>query len=73
MVTAVCRAPYGAHPSSCFPIYTYDSEHLALHQKLAANEESYQEYLNKYIYSLDDEANYLEKVGGIRKILSLLT
>src|SRR6266511_492726 len=27
-VTAVVEAPYGAHPTSCYPHYTYDRAHL---------------------------------------------
>ena len=66
-VDAVVKVPFGAHPSSCFPFYTFDPVHI---QKYMATD--FEEYNKDYI-SLKDNAEYLEKIGGIRSILNIMT
>ena len=66
-VDAVVKVPFGAHPSSCFPFYTFDPLHIQKYLQM-----DYAEYNKDYI-SLKDNADYLEKIGGIRSILNIMT
>ncbi len=66
-VDAVVKVPFGAHPSSCFPFYTFDPVHI---QKYLSS--AFEEYNKDYI-SLKDNTAYLEKIGGIRSILNIMT
>lgn len=57
-VDAVVQIPFGAHPTSCFPAYTFDPIHIKLYLKTDFND-----YHNKYISNKTHE-QYLEAVGG---------
>jgi glutaconate CoA-transferase subunit A len=67
--TAVVEAPFGAHPTSCYPYYAYDRENLSEYLKSARESaEAFKErYLNKYVYGVKSLEEYLEKVGGKAK------
>jgi glutaconate CoA-transferase subunit A len=50
-VTAVVEAPYGAHPSSCYPGYAYDRPHLAEYVAAAsAGGDAVTAYLDTYVH-----------------------
>jgi len=67
-VRAIVLQPWGAHPTSTYRYYQYDSEHIWEYQKCARQGDSaFQEYLEKYIYSCQSFDEYLEKVGGLKK------
>jgi glutaconate CoA-transferase subunit A len=63
---AVVKIPFGAHPTSCYPIYTYDPLHIQNYLKTNFNE-----YKEKFIIG-KTAAEYLEKAGGIQTILNIL-
>lgn len=62
-VDAVVFSPGGAHPGSCGRLYDVDKDHLQEYLAAAATEESFQLYLQKYIYSTNNEEEYFRKVG----------
>jgi glutaconate CoA-transferase, subunit A len=62
-VTAVVEAPYGAHPTSCYPHYTYDRAHLGEWVKAAAADEGVRQYLGRYVLGPGGEEGYLKTVG----------
>lgn len=68
-VTAVVEAPYGAHPTNCYPNYAYDREHMALY--VASTKKGLNEfkegYLDKYVYGVSP-GEYLRLIGGAEKI-----
>lgn len=68
-ITAVVEAPYGAHPTNCYPNYAYDREHIAEYIRATKGglEEFKKEYLYKYVYDVTDE-EYLRLIGGKEKI-----
>lgn len=67
-VEAVVEAPYGAHPTSCYPFYAYDRAHLAEYYRLAqAGPAAFQEYLARYVFEPTSHTDYLERVGGAAK------
>lgn len=52
-VAAVVEAPFGAHPSSCYPDYAYDRRHLAAYVAAVA-EDRVDGYLDRYVRPGED-------------------
>lgn len=65
-VTAVVEAPFGAHPTSCYPHYTYDRAHLGEWVKAAADDHCVGQYLRRYVLAPGSEAAYRDMVGADR-------
>ncbi|MHA1146803.1 MAG: CoA transferase subunit A [Promethearchaeota archaeon] len=65
-IEAVVRMPFGAHPTSCFPIYTFDPIHIQIYMKSDFNKYKQKFILNK------THAQYLESVGGAETILNII-
>jgi glutaconate CoA-transferase, subunit A len=65
LVAAVTEVPFGAHPSSCYPRYAYDRDHLR--EYLTAAQAGAGD-LDKYVatYVLGSEENYRETIGADR-------
>lgn len=63
---AVVKVPFGAHPTSCFPNYTFDPIHIQTYLKT-----DFEEYKRKYILN-KTHSQYLEEVGGVQTILNVL-
>ncbi len=54
-VAAVVEAPFGAHPTACYPGYAYDRGHLAEYVAAAtAGGEALEAYLDRYVRSGED-------------------
>jgi len=54
-VSAVVEAPFGAHPSSCYPDYAYDRPHLAGYVAAATEGgEALREYLDRFVFPGED-------------------
>jgi glutaconate CoA-transferase subunit A len=62
-VTCVVEAPYGAYPCACDSRYTYDLDHIGDYYAASAEPATFERYLDEWIFSLDDHATFLEKVG----------
>lgn len=62
LVDAVIKVPYGAHPTSCFPYYAYDLWHINEIIEYSRSGKI-EEYLKKYVSSLDSFQDYLDKIG----------
>ncbi len=70
-VEAVIHQPFGAHPTSVFRCYDYDAEHLSLYVDHVKRPERVKEYLETYVLGTKDHWEYLEKVGGLRRLNEL--
>jgi len=68
LVDAVCEVPYGAHPTQMPYLYFFDEEHIAEWLSLAETLEGMEAYFQKYVFGVQDFEEYLERVGGIRKV-----
>jgi glutaconate CoA-transferase subunit A len=67
LVTSVTEAPYGAHPSSCYPGYAYDRPHLAEYVKAAtAGQDEIDRYLATYVHGTPTEEAYRKVIGTDR-------
>ena len=63
---AVVKMPFGAHPTSCYPIYTFDPNHIQTYLKTDFND-----YRKRYIET-KSHADYLENAGGAKTILDIM-
>ena len=70
MVDAVIEIPYGAHPGGMFRYYNYDEEHIERYWQASRAAETFQEYLDEFVYGVKDRWGYLEKIG-IRRLMEL--
>jgi glutaconate CoA-transferase subunit A len=64
--TAVVKVPFGAHPTSCYPFYTFDALHIQSYLKLNFND-----YKQKFI-DIKSHAEYFDNAGGSQTILDIL-
>jgi len=71
LVDAVCEVRYGAHPA-CMPYrYFSDEPHIKEWLTLTQTEAGTQEYLDRYVFGVKDFGEYLERVGGVRRMNKL--
>lgn len=67
LIAAVAEVPFGAHPSSCYPRYGYDRNHLREYVAAAqAGPDEAGKYLDAYVYRTGTEDGYREAVGAAR-------
>jgi glutaconate CoA-transferase subunit A len=71
LVDYVVEVPFGAHPCSCHGLYRCDEEHMREYIRMGTKEETFQDYLRRYIYEAGDQNDYLERIGGIKKLMEL--
>ena len=65
LVAAVAEVPYGAHPSSCYPRYAYDRDHLREYLTAAqAGGDDLEKYVATYVQG--SEESYREAIGPDR-------
>lgn len=62
---AVVQVPYGAHPSQCANYYDYDPPFFRMYDQVSRSAESFKEYLNEWVYGVEDNDAYIDKLGAI--------
>ncbi|MEA3557984.1 MAG: CoA-transferase [Candidatus Thermoplasmatota archaeon] len=62
-VDGVIEAPHGSHPGNMPYEYYFDEEYIREYLKAGSDESSLQDYLDKWIYSVNDFDEYLDLVG----------
>ena len=72
-VTNLTEVAYGAHPTSCYPLYAYDRSHTSAYYQAAADgaDTFHNNYLQPYVFGCTNHWEYLEAVGGKPKLTSL--
>jgi len=65
MVDAVVEVPYGAHPTSFFPNYGYDSRFHREWVEAARDPEQVNAFIDRYVRAPSDQKEYLHAVGGV--------
>lgn len=63
LVAAVAEAPFGAHPTSCYPEYAYDRNHLREYVEAAATADGATEYLDRFVTGAPTEEGYRKLLG----------
>ena len=71
LVDAVCEVPYGAHPTQMPYLYYFDEAHIREWLTLSRTEEGTKSYFDRYVFGVRDFEEYLERVGGVRKLTYL--
>jgi glutaconate CoA-transferase subunit A len=70
-VSHVVELPFAAHPTSVYREYDYDAAQIELYVKATRTPESFKVFLDEYVYGVKDHWEYLDKVGGMRRLNSL--
>jgi glutaconate CoA-transferase subunit A len=68
LVDAVCEVPYGAHPAQMPLIYYFDEDHIKEWLEVSKTEEGTSAYFSKYVFGVEDFTEYLQLVGGDKKL-----
>lgn len=71
VVDAVAEVPYGAHPTSLYPLYSYDTQMHLEWSKAARDDATAKEFLDRYVLTPNDQIEYLNAVGGATMLLQL--
>ena len=71
LVSHVVELPYGAHPTSVHREYDYDAGRIEDYVGATGSRDTFQAYLDAYVFGVKDHGEYLEKVGGMEKLESL--
>lgn len=67
--SGVVHLPGGAHPSSCAPLYGFDTRHFKEYAASAKEPGGWQAYAARYVQC--SEAEYIELVGGLDAVRQL--
>jgi acyl CoA:acetate/3-ketoacid CoA transferase alpha subunit len=68
VVDAVVETPHGSHPCEMPGRYYYDEDHIAEWLSLSKTPEGVNEYLQKYVSSVDCFEDYLKLCGGVKRM-----
>lgn len=71
LVDALVVLPYSAHPMAAYRYYDYDLEHLRAYANASTSIERWERYLQEFVYSHVDHVEYLDRIGGMRKMAEL--
>jgi glutaconate CoA-transferase subunit A len=71
VVDAVCEVPFGAHPTLMPYRYFFDEAHIHEWLTVSKTDEGAREYFERYVFGVADYDEYLERVGGLRKLTQL--
>jgi len=69
-VDAVVEVPFGAHPNNMPGMYYVDIEHMREYINAARDPsgKDLQKYYEKYVYGVENFHEYLEKIGGQKRV-----
>ena len=68
LVDAVVEAPWGAYPTSCFPVYRHDKAFFSAYSKAAGNPESFKAFWNDRLAGPKTQAAFLQANGGAETV-----
>ncbi len=71
IVDAVIEVPYGAHPTSFYPRYGYDTSFHMAWAKVARDAEAAKGFLDRVVREPDTQAEYLNAAGGAQMIAAI--
>jgi glutaconate CoA-transferase subunit A len=71
LVSHVVELPFAAHPTSVYRVYDYDAEQIESYVEATRTPESFRAFLDEVVYGVKDHWEYLEKVGGMRRLNNL--
>jgi acyl CoA:acetate/3-ketoacid CoA transferase alpha subunit len=68
LVSHVVQLPFAAHPTAVYREYDYDADEIKKYVEAAVSPESFRAYLDAFVYGVKDHWEYLEKIGGMRRL-----
>ena len=71
MVSHVVDLPFAAHPTCMYREYDYDADEIKKYVEAQKSPQKFRDYLDKYVYGVKDHWEYLERVGGLRRLRTL--
>lgn len=71
VVDAVAEVPFGAHPTSFYPRYSYDAQFHREWAQAAKDDLSAAAFLKRYVHGPASHVDYLDAIGGMRTLLAL--
>jgi acyl CoA:acetate/3-ketoacid CoA transferase alpha subunit len=72
LVSHVVHLPFSAHPSAVYQAYDFDAEHIDLYASASKTPAGLRAYLDQYVYGVKDHWAYLDQVGGMERLSSLI-
>lgn len=65
-VAALAEVPMGAHPTACYPFYSYDRPHSARYYEAARSgaDRFAADYLEPFVHGCADHTSYRQRIGG---------
>lgn len=66
-IDVVAYAPLGAHPCGFGTLYEHDDAHIRAYLEAAKSAATFQAYLDRYTYSVQNHQEYLERVDDGRR------
>lgn len=70
-VDAVVEVPFGSHPGNMPEEYWFDEDFFRMFLDKAKTEEGSAEFFKEYVHGVSDYDEYLEKIGGVKKMNEL--
>ncbi len=71
IVDAVVEVKYGAHPTSFFPNYGYDSQFHRQWTALSRDKKQVADFIDRYIHAPASQSEYLDLIGGEARLQHL--
>lgn len=71
-VSHVVHLPFSAHPTSVYDVYDFDKAHIKTYADASKTPEGFRAYLDEYVLGVEDHWGYLEKLGGMKHLSTLL-
>ncbi len=68
---AIARIPFGAFPTSLFKEYDYDGDFISMYAEVNKKQETFDEFLKKYIFGTKTHYEFLEQVGGLKRMADI--
>lgn len=66
-IDVVAHVPLGAHPCGLGTLYDRDDAHLRIYLEAAKAPQTFQAYLDRYVYDVHEQHEYWERVDGERR------
>jgi acyl CoA:acetate/3-ketoacid CoA transferase alpha subunit len=71
LVSHIVQLPFAAHPTSVYRCYDYDDVEIEKYVEGTSTPENLKAYLDRYVYGVKDHWEYLELVGGMKRLNDL--
>lgn len=72
-VDAVCEVPFGSFPGNMPGEYFSDEDHLRLWLTSERDPQQFAEFLETYLFGVEDFVEYLNRCGGLKRLQALRT